>query len=75
MEHQLTYLSIIVYIKIINACMPVLGFVLHYEAKVFWNYDIWITSTMLPFLCEDVSTKKSQSNIIGNERNSFFSYV
>ena len=60
MEHQLTYLSIIAPIQIISACMPVLGFVLHYEAKVFWSYDIWITSTMLPFLCEELITKKSQ---------------
>ena len=46
----------------------------HHKRKVFWSYDVLITSRMLAFLCEELIKKKNQENII-DEKSSFFSCV
>ena len=56
--------SVIACCQIISAWLPVLGFVLHYKGKVCWRYDIWITSTMLPFSCEELIEKITEIIIL-----------
>lgn len=49
--------SVITHIQIITAGMPGFRFVLHQEGKVWWSYDIWIPSTMMAFMCEELIKK------------------
>ena len=36
----------------------------HHKRKVFWSYDVLITSRMLAFLCEELIKKKTKKILL-----------